>query len=70
MKIVNITQHSASAEQAEQGVVCPHLDENPFSTALKELLNFKTLPTQVEVRKRAEKIAKMARQLADFAKVR
>jgi|15BtaG_2_1085339.scaffolds.fasta_scaffold72451_1 hypothetical protein len=68
MNIINITQHSASAEQAEQGVVCPHLDKNPFSTALKELLNFKTLPTQVEVRQRAAKIAKMARQLADFAR--
>ena len=68
MKIVNITQHSASAEQAEQGVVCPHLDKNPFSAALKELLTFKSLPKQVEIRKRAAKIAKMARQLADFAR--
>jgi hypothetical protein len=67
MKIVNLTQHAASPAQEAEGVVCPHVDSNPFSAALRELLTFDTLPSSQDVADRSAKLAKMARQLADFA---
>ena len=56
MKIVNLTQHQASAEQIEAGVY--NLTEEAH--AVREALTFSSLPTQNEIVRRAEIIAGIA----------
>lgn len=53
-KIVNLTQHSSTPEQRAHGVVDL---EGKEREELLELLTFNELPTQSEVRERAERIA-------------
>jgi hypothetical protein len=54
-KIVNLTQHISSAEQAEEGVF--NLED---TTELKRLLTFSTPPTLLEMQQRAEAITALA----------
>lgn len=56
--IVNLTQHAATQEQIDQGVVdlSPHLQKR-----LKELLTFETLPTKSDIVAVAFAIAEFAR---------
>lgn len=56
MKIINLTQHNASTEQAQAGVFEP-----TDKKAVQELLTFNNLPTQNEIAKRAIKLANIAR---------
>lgn len=51
-KILNLTQHLASAAQIKGGVIEPSNKQE-----VQELLNFKALPSREEVNKRAEKLA-------------
>ena len=55
--ILNLTQHRATKEQLEAGVV--DLDENRFA-ALKRLLTFEVLPTAAEIDSRAKAIVALA----------
>ena len=51
--IINLTQHSATKEQHEEGVI----DLTPeFQSKLKSLLTFNNLPTSVEIKSRADEI--------------
>jgi len=55
MIILNLTQHPASAEQAEAGVIsCKNQKE------LKELLNFSEIPSKAEVSRTATMLAGLA----------
>ena len=54
MKIINLTQHAASEEQIEAGVV----DHRPG--ALRALLTFAELPSAEDVKARAEALANLA----------
>lgn len=56
--ILNLTQHSASADQIAVGVVDLSGDE---LDSLKGALTFSELPTKQEIRERAEHIAELAR---------
>lgn len=57
MKVLNLTQHTASAEQIEAGVV----DVAPeFREELAQLLTFGDLPSPVVLQHRAEAIAVFA----------
>jgi len=55
--ILNLTQHPATPEQVEQGVVDL---EGEYLIALKRALTFDTLPSAKEVTERAEYIAELA----------
>jgi hypothetical protein len=57
MSIVNLTQHVASADQVEVGVVALNSDHNE---QLVGLLNFTSIPSTSEVVERAEEIAVLA----------
>lgn len=57
MKIVNLTQHAASAEQTAAGVF-ELIDDN--KAELVKLLTFETLPTKEEVIDRACRISDLA----------
>ena len=54
--ILNLTQHGATAEQAEAGVVEPQ-----SKGVVQSLLTFNTLPTVTEITERAKKLAILAR---------
>lgn len=54
MPILNLTQHRATPEQLAQGVV--DLGEEEFNM-LKDMLTFVTIPSRIEVIKRANAIA-------------
>ena len=56
MKLLNLTQHKATPEQLEAGVVDLPPD---LQVKLKELLDFKELPGQQEIYLRAETIRTM-----------
>ena len=56
-KIVNLTQHFASAEQVEEGVF--NLEDNS-QWVLKRLLTFNTPPTELEMQHRAKAITALA----------
>jgi len=58
MKILNLTQHPASADQKEAGVF--NLEGGRL-IELKELLTFDTLPTAGEIEARAKIVAKIAK---------
>lgn len=55
MEILNLTQHQATSEQVEQGVI--NLED---SSDLKNLLTFNTLPSQDELIQSAMAITKIA----------
>jgi succinyl-CoA synthetase alpha subunit len=57
MSIVNLTQHLASADQVEAGVVSV---DPGYQERLVQLLNFTSMPTATEVVHRAEEIATLA----------
>lgn len=53
--IINLTQHVASVEQKSAGVVDPEdFDE------VREILTFRSLPTQTEIKARAGALAEIA----------
>ena len=54
-KILNLTQHSTTAEQSAQGVFEPK-----NKATVQQLLTFETLPEKEEIRARAEALAKIA----------
>ena len=56
MNIFNLTQHPASAEQLEAGVVDPTRQERERISAL---LTFTALPSEGEITQRAEALAKI-----------
>jgi hypothetical protein len=59
MQILNLTQHKATTEQIQAGVVdLPEADRSE----LQSLLTFETLPTAAEIGDRADSIAAMARR--------
>ena len=60
MSILNFTQHAATAEQLEAGVI--DLMQHDLAS-LKALLNFVGLPTGEEVYERAYQIARLAENL-------
>ena len=55
-RIVNLTQHQASAEQIEAGVF-----ETADRTAVDRLLTFDVCPSMADIRERAGTLAKIAR---------
>jgi hypothetical protein len=57
MMIINLTQHDASPEQIEAGVVDLH---GPFLKDLRDLLTFTELPTPEDMNLRALLIAHLA----------
>ena len=60
--IINLTQHAATTEQIEQGVVDLPTE---LRTKLAELLTFDTLPEPYDVSMRAQSIADMAAEWLD-----
>ena len=57
MKIINLTQHTATDDQREAGVIdLPGLQRRQ----LQELLTFDTLPTMTQIDRRAAQIAHLA----------
>lgn len=57
MKIVNLTQHAATAEQLDEGVFEPS-----NKSELQALLTFDSIPSQGDLAKRALAIANIATQ--------
>lgn len=55
--IINLTQHTCSVEQAEQGVQDLHAQEKE---QLAKLLTFEQMPTKEEIKARAESVAALA----------
>jgi hypothetical protein len=66
MKILNLTQHAATPDQLQAGVIDLPEDER---NKLKKLLNFEKMPTAVEIRDRAAAIAEIAEGKAVFAMI-
>lgn len=63
MSILNITQHSASKEQLEAGVIdCPA----KVFKKIKELLTFNTLPTAKDLDERSVEIAMLVDEVVSF----
>ena len=58
-RILNLTQHTATPEQIAAGVVAGEISDAQ-QTEVRALLTFDTLPTPVEVRRRAERLAQIA----------
>lgn len=56
MRILNLTQHSATVEQLQEGV----FETKDGKELLRDLLTFETLPSQEELGGRAYKLAKLA----------
>lgn len=57
-KILNLTQHNATAEQIKAGVVSPKLVIN--QNVIKELLTFNSLPTAEDITVKAQALADVA----------
>ena len=58
MRILNVTQHRATAEQVAAGVVdIETTDGEYFATKIKSLLTFDEIPSREEMELRAEDIA-------------
>lgn len=55
MKIINLTQHKASAEQVEAGVF-----DLPETSVLKAVLTFVAIPTAENIKQRAKLLAGLA----------
>ena len=62
MKIINLTQHPATAEQAEAGVIDLPPQERQ---ELQRLLTFEELPSALQVRQRAWGIEALAARAAE-----
>lgn len=58
-RILNLTQHDATPEQKLAGVTCGDVTDASVAE-FRKLLTFETLPTQTEVRQRAQQIAAYA----------
>lgn len=54
-RILNLTQHFATADQVKVGV-----EEPVFKSQIQNLLNFKEIPTEMGMKSRAEKLASYA----------
>lgn len=65
MKILNLTQHNATKDQLEAGVVEMTPEDK---TTLVALLNFATIPTTFDIIDRADKITALAKKY-DASKV-
>jgi hypothetical protein len=61
MRILNFTQHDATAEQLSAGVVEPDADNKE---RIRQLLTFEQIPAQSELRQRATECAVLASDLA------
>ena len=57
-KIVNLTQHSSTETQAEQGVIEP-----PDKEYVKSLITFEDIPTLQDLRKRANLLVEICREM-------
>lgn len=57
MNILNLTQHQATAEQVQAGVVEP-----TSKTEVQNLLTFDDLPTQDDITQKANALANIAKQ--------
>ncbi len=55
MKVLNLTQHDATADQIAAGVVEP-----ADKQAVRSLITFETLPSREEIEAAAESVAKIA----------
>jgi len=55
MKIINLTQHKASAEQVEAGVF-----DLPETSILRDVLTFREIPTVENIKNRAQLLAGLA----------
>lgn len=55
MRIINLTQHQASAEQLGAGVF-----DLPIDSVLKDALTFNVLPTKADIERRAQLITGIA----------
>ena len=58
-RILNLTQHSPTPEQIAAGVVAGEISDAQ-QIEVRALLTFDALPTPVEVRRRAERLAEIA----------
>jgi hypothetical protein len=58
-RILNLTQHTPTPEQIAAGVVSGEISD-ALQTEVRALLTFDALPTPVEVRRRAERLADIA----------
>ena len=59
-RIMNLTQHTPTSEQLAAGVTCGDINDLSQPREIASLLTFDTLPTPVEVRHRAERLAEIA----------
>jgi len=59
-RILNLTQHTPTPEQIAAGVTCGDINDLSQPREIASLLTFDTLPTPVEVRHRAERLAEIA----------
>ena len=59
-RILNLTQHEPTPEQIAAGVTCGDINDDSQLRDIALLLTFDTLPTPVEVRHRAERLAEIA----------
>lgn len=57
MKILNLTQHEATQDQIQDGVVEPH---HTMKIRIQELLTFDTIPSKGELEERANELAMLA----------
>ena len=60
MKILNLTQHQATQDQIENGVIDLDVSTKEWLTSM---LNFDTLPTATDIENRANAIARNTRML-------
>lgn len=57
MKIINLTQHPATADQAKAGVFEP-----ADKKVIQQLLTFVSLPTQQDITNKASRLAQIAKE--------
>lgn len=60
MKIINLTQHAATDDQLQAGVIEPGPVDKTY---IRKLITFDELPTENVIRERADKLARLARFL-------
>lgn len=58
--MLNLTQHTATPEQSDAGVVTA-----PFADRLPSLLTFAGIPSPLEIRQRAEVVASLAAETGE-----
>lgn len=64
--IINLTQHAASEEQLQAGVMDL---KGPEASLVKDLLTFNSLPTKQQIRLKAEELAEMLRGRTEHAMI-